>query len=397
MRRLHGAFTAQLLLVCAVSAAIVPSPTNVTLSCQNLKTTVRWEYSEQQPQTSFKVLIISSEGRHESETTDHQYDLSPFIWESERRYEGFHSVNVTAIQGGRKSTPANSQSLSFNELKQAHVRCELDFPPVSLTEGDSGATVTFQNPFYFYEELKTATKTNNVFFSFTVSNSTGDLGTADCGLKDKICRYDFSFPEGVDECVLLDGQLNDRNGVNSVKFRKTSPVCITESAEAHTVTLVILLCVFIIITILAAIVICKVRAYLNEKPSYLKPLAFKPCDKRLFKPDPENISLLVVKHKPCSSEDEGGTPEDHQGAAAAAGARSNGSDQQTAGYGKGDLLEDSSQELDTTDEDSADDSVKTECVVMEEEEEEDRVGEYDRAHHIPDTGDEDVTSVYTQR
>uniref|UniRef100_A0A3B4Y199 Uncharacterized LOC111659455 n=1 Tax=Seriola lalandi dorsalis TaxID=1841481 RepID=A0A3B4Y199_SERLL len=328
----------------------------VTLSCQNLKTTVRWEYSEQQPQTNTSNYSFIFH-----ETTDHQYDLSPFIWESERRYEGFHSVNVTAIQGGRKSTPANSQSLSFNELKQAHVRCELDFPPVSLTEGDSGATVTFQNPFYFYEELKTATKTNNVFFSFT-----GDLGTADCGLKDKICRYDFSFPEGVDECVLLDGQLNDRNGVNSVKFRKTSPVCITESAGKSGLggdSAVFHLC-----------------ESCSLSPS---PQAFKPCDKRLFKPDPENISLLVVKHKPCSSEDEGGTPEDHQGAAAAAGARSNGSDQQTAGYGKGDLLEDSSQELDTTDEDSADDS--------------DRVGEYDRAHHIPDTGDEDVTSVYTQR
>ncbi|XP_022623386.1 uncharacterized protein LOC111238244 isoform X2 [Seriola dumerili] len=402
MRRLHGAFTAQLLLVCAVSAVIVPSPTNVTLSCQNLKTTVRWEYSEQQPQTSFEVLIISSEGRQKNETTDHQYDLSPFIWESEQRYEGYYSVNVTAVQGGRKSAPAKSQSLSFNEVKPAHVKCELDFPPVSLTEGGSGATVSFYNPVHFYKELQTATKQNNVVFRFTVLNITGKLGTADCRLENTICRYDFSFPEGVDECVSLDGELFDRNFINSVKFRQTSPVCVTESAEVHMVTLTILLCVFIIIIILAAIAIYKVRAYLNEKSIHPTFLKFIPSDKRyVFKTNEENISPLVVEDNSYSSEEEGGTPEDHRGGGGCGGGgRSNGSDQLTAGYGGGDLLEDSSQEPDTADEDSADDSVKTECVMIEEEEEEEwevRVGAYDCAHNIPDTGDEQVNVVYTQR
>lgn len=40
----------------------VPPPTNVAVSCQNLKVTVSWEYSQQQPETSFRVHIKGATG-----------------------------------------------------------------------------------------------------------------------------------------------------------------------------------------------------------------------------------------------------------------------------------------------------------------------------------------------
>ncbi|KAG7235728.1 hypothetical protein INR49_002297 [Caranx melampygus] len=48
----RGAFTVPLLLVCAVSAITVPPPENVTLSCDNLNTTVSWDYRDREPGTS---------------------------------------------------------------------------------------------------------------------------------------------------------------------------------------------------------------------------------------------------------------------------------------------------------------------------------------------------------
>lgn len=58
------------------------------------------------------------------ETTDHQYDLSPFVWESEERYMDYYVVTVTAIQGGVLSEPVKSKSFTFNRLKPATMECE---------------------------------------------------------------------------------------------------------------------------------------------------------------------------------------------------------------------------------------------------------------------------------
>ncbi|KAG7220260.1 hypothetical protein INR49_018316 [Caranx melampygus] len=197
----RGAFTVPLLLLCAVSAITVPPPENVTLSCDNLKTTVSWDYRDREPGTSFIGAT--------AETSDLHFDLTSFVWESPQHYTAFHSVNVTAVRQHRKSKPVKSNSLSFSKNKKAHVNCLLDFPPVNLTVDKSGRTIRFENPLSFYSELRQAVNETDVSFEFSVSSNS------------PICRYDLP-----DECVLLDGRLDGKKTF-PVYFRRTESVCPT--------------------------------------------------------------------------------------------------------------------------------------------------------------------------
>ncbi|KAE8300601.1 hypothetical protein D5F01_LYC00746 [Larimichthys crocea] len=116
-----GLFTALLLLISGVSVETVPSPTNVTVNCHNPKVIVSWKYSNEQPQTIFRVEIISSFG------------------------------------------------CRFNNLKTTSLKCILQFPLVNLNEKDSGATVNFMNPYHHYKELKQASKSALASFTVTVT------------------------------------------------------------------------------------------------------------------------------------------------------------------------------------------------------------------------------------
>uniref|UniRef100_A0A3Q3KTR0 Interferon gamma receptor 1 n=1 Tax=Mastacembelus armatus TaxID=205130 RepID=A0A3Q3KTR0_9TELE len=223
-----GGAISVLLLIGGVSAVIaaVPPPEKVDVTCQNLKTTVSWDYSEDQPQTSFTVALGGS-GRHfETNTTDHQYDLSHFIWGSEQQYMDLHYVTVTAIQGGNRSEPVESKTFSFNTLKTVNVKCELDFPPANLTVQESVATVTFQNPLHVYKELKEAVRDDSASIKFRVSP--GGESDQTCSLTQKVCRYDVQLPEDGGMCVKLEGRLCNNNCLSWVVFKETK-ICPSDS------------------------------------------------------------------------------------------------------------------------------------------------------------------------
>lgn len=59
-----------------------------------------------------------------NETTDHQLDLSHFVWVSEERYMALHEVTVAAIQGGHQSEQIKSKTFAFNSLKTADIKCK---------------------------------------------------------------------------------------------------------------------------------------------------------------------------------------------------------------------------------------------------------------------------------
>uniref|UniRef100_A0A4W6G8E8 Uncharacterized protein n=1 Tax=Lates calcarifer TaxID=8187 RepID=A0A4W6G8E8_LATCA len=219
----------------------VPPPTNVTLSCQNLKTTVSWEYNKHQPQTNstfstfFFFLNLDS--------INHQYDLSRFIWESTDRYKDIHSVTVIGV---------------------------LNFPPVNLTVEDSRSTVSFQNPLLFYKELKQATKPDTYFdFSVSSDNVSRHICTV---IKEPICRFDFSFPEGVEECVTLVGWLMTGQRTDWVAFNKTGRICHTDSTgksepggtNVHWVILAVVLGCLVLVITAVTISVCCVKAWTTK-------------------------------------------------------------------------------------------------------------------------------------
>lgn len=57
-------------------------------------------------------------------TTDHQYNLTRYIWPDESSYMDVFYVTVTAEQGSNRSEPVQSKTFSFNTLKTTDIKCE---------------------------------------------------------------------------------------------------------------------------------------------------------------------------------------------------------------------------------------------------------------------------------
>lgn len=255
------AFTALLVSIVAgstVHGTVIPEPQNVTLKCEKQFPILQWDYSHQQPQTLFRVNISGSAGAHEYETTEHRFDLSKFIWESEDRYMAYHSVSVTAVMGGIKSNSVKPISFTFNQMKLADIICELDFPTVTLT---AEGTVSFPNPFSFYPELEQAIKPKSALFWFEISASGNDY-EGDCRVDQKICKYDLSVSDNVETCIKLKGWLMEGNEVGRVRFRETDDVCPSPSIGVHWAVIIVMLAVFFVLLVIIIFFVCNERAWM---------------------------------------------------------------------------------------------------------------------------------------
>lgn len=354
---LDGAFTV-LLLISGASAVSVPPPTKVVVSCQNLKVTVSWEYSKPQPQTTFRVQVKGSTVNEEETTTDHQYDLSHFVWASDKRYMGFNYVSVTAIQGGHRSDPAPSKTFSFSAHKTADIICKLNFPPVDLKVEDSGAKVMFRNPLHYYSELKQAD--NSASFKFTVSPG----GEGECLRSQEICVCEIEFPEGAEQCVNLTGSLIVDNQL--VSFSETHNICPSIPPWVYVTVGIILLFVLVVVLTVVSIMIYKTRPRKRKTPIQLENLPNR--GKQYYTVTPPHISTVLIR----LTVNEPGTEEE---------------------------AERLTSEGQKTNEDySSDGSVKTECTSVDEEEEkgEESMSSYDRPQNLQvDMGDAEMVTGYS--
>ncbi|NP_001347765.1 interferon gamma receptor 1 precursor [Stegastes partitus] len=404
-----GVFPTLLLLISGVSTATVPPPANVIVSCQNVRTTVSWDYSDQQPHTDFRVNVSGTSGNwNESVTTEHQFDLSHFVWKSEENYKDFLYVTVTAEQGGSRSEGVKSNTFSFNDVKTVETRCFLDFPPVDVKVDESRATVSFPNPVSFYKELERTINRNAApVFKYVVSTATN--GNADfeqfedvCMVNHDTCKLGKQLPAGV-KCVNLTGGLFDRS---QLVFREVVQRCAPGPVVFHVVMLaVILLFVLVLITTVVVVYICKTNAWTfntHDKPSVLEE-DFKQTGRKQYHTLPKDDFSVVSVDGPqrllVSTEDSNPSKDLHNSSAA--------SDQCGSLYMERQLSESSNQELEDaeltsgasgTDSDSADGSVKTESVSMGSEDDDEQLleqGPYDRRHAVMlDMGDGDMATGY---
>ncbi|XP_041642258.1 interferon gamma receptor 1 [Cheilinus undulatus] len=381
---LDGAFTALLVLIGGVSAGIVPPPTGLTVSCENLNVTARWRYLRQDPNTRFRLHISGDAWDYTNETSDHHYDLTPFVWKSEEHYMGVHSVNVTAILGENQSRPVASGTFTFNDLRTANIKCQLAFPPVDLKVDDLEATVTFTNPFHFYPELKLVKKP---YFEFWVTTVNGEK-RGECLERQKTCLLGFLLPEDEDQCVTLKGRLY--NGiVHFLVFNETGSICLDTPADFHGILLIFLLLgVFIVVSVITAC-ICLTKSWTFKKEEPGLPTSLNPpadLKKQFFTQKEEDYSAVVLientpmKSSSMSSED-GGLP------ASGDESEAEGLLGSVGPYADGNCLENSDQQLepgDSREDNSGDDSVKTEIILIDVEEggEEDKREEKEEKENV---------------
>ncbi|XP_060905133.1 interferon gamma receptor 1 [Labrus mixtus] len=365
-----GAFRALLLLlVSGVSAGIVLPPTNLTVSCNNVNIMASWQSSRQQPNTRFRVHFKGAAGEEKKETTDHNFDLSQFVWRSEERYMEVHSVSVIAILGGNQSEPVQSETFTFNEFKTSDMKCKLDFPPMDLKVDDSNGTVTFRNPVHFYRELRQAVGK----FEFDVTTTDGKMITGTCLADQENCQREIT---DVDKCVTLRGRLYDGNGICYVVFNEAGPICLDTTSEKkkptdqgrdiHVILLIVLLLVIFTVVSVIVVSICLTKSWTFKKdepslPNVLKP--YTDIRKQYFTGNDyiqKYSAVRLIKNKPSKSPSiSSGDDDNLQGS-------NDGSDvhYQYGCYRDGRCLENRNQqpelECSRSGDDSADDSVKTE-------------------------------------
>ncbi|KAM7010090.1 interferon gamma receptor 1 [Tautogolabrus adspersus] len=377
-----------LLLVSGVSAGIVLPPTNLTVSCDNLNVIASWQYSRQQPNTRFIVHFKGLARNDKKETTDHHVDLSQFVWESAERYMEVHYVSVIAILGENQSEPVRSQTFSFNELRTSHIKCKLAFPPVDLEVDDSEATVSFKNPFYYYRELQQAVGKGAAIFEFNVTTADGKNVTGTCPVDQKKCRCEITYPEDMEKCVTLRGRLFDSKGIRYIEvFNETGPICPDTTTAPHIILLLVLLIVTSMVVIGIIVSICLTKSWTMKKeepsiPDFLMP--GQDIKKPYFTVPENDYSTVILMGKPrknlsVSSEEDDNLQDSKDGSEVHV---------PDSNYGEGGLLENSSQQLELgcsrSDDDSADDSVKTEIFMIDMEEEKDEekeTGEDEEKEH----------------
>ncbi|XP_026027851.1 interferon gamma receptor 1 isoform X2 [Astatotilapia calliptera] len=361
-------------------------PTNVRVSCQNVKVSVRWDYRTQ-PQIFRGTL---HPWNCTFETTDHEYDLSNCIWKSgDERYLKFMYVSVAAVQGGIKSEAEKSNTFSFNSFVTVDTKCSLEFPPVEIKLKEKMSTVSFQNPLKFYKEMDT----REYQIDFTVKNEQGEFTTS-C-TDEKICQCDnVSFKEGVKKCVNVSGTLFVGVGAQQVEFKETETCTISPPQRSNEVILAaVLSALLLFVLIVVTACICKLKAW-TFNPSDTLPSSLKDSagnqSKHPTNPTRPHISRISVESLGSSQDD----PEETvllKDTGQSADNSSAGSDYNPSNscYAERPHLDSSDSDRSGTDDDSGDDSVKTECVSIEER------SAYDCPHVMMDMGGGDMVTGYT--
>ncbi|NP_001347849.1 interferon gamma receptor 1b precursor [Salmo salar] len=245
-----------MVLVTAVST-LVPPPENVTVSCTNFQTTVYWNYSELLNQTLSKLILHGDLNDHSfllDSTKPHHYDLPPFIWNAKELDRYF--VTITASDGTVESASLESSIFTFSRDLTADITCKLDFPAVKVSMKDMEVTVSFDNPYHLYTELKESrirVDDKSLLYHVTYENTDGPF---ECQIKDKVCRHHFTVLEKKEQyCVSLEGYAKS----HTVMFSRIGPICGYEHKTISLESSLLMILSLIIIGIVAFVVFVIIR------------------------------------------------------------------------------------------------------------------------------------------
>ncbi|XP_070964963.1 interferon gamma receptor 1-like [Oncorhynchus clarkii lewisi] len=244
-----------MVLVTAVST-LVPPPENVTVSCNNFQTTVYWNYSELLRQPLFKLKINSDLNLSFPlvPTKQHHYDLAHFIWNAKELDRYF--VTITASDETGESASLESSIFTFSRDLTADIKCKLDFPAVKVSMKDMEVTVSFDNPYHLYTELKESRiREDDKHFLYHVTYENTE-SSFKCQIKDKVCCHHFTVRENKEQyCVSLEENAMS----HKVMFSRIGPICGDEDKTISLKSSLLMLLPLIIIGIVAFVVFVTIR------------------------------------------------------------------------------------------------------------------------------------------
>uniref|UniRef100_A0AAR2LWM3 Fibronectin type-III domain-containing protein n=1 Tax=Pygocentrus nattereri TaxID=42514 RepID=A0AAR2LWM3_PYGNA len=169
----------------------LPSPSNVTITCDSYGVMVSWTSSGLSENASFNLQLKSN--------NPHQYNISELLQDTGYNH---YLVEVKARDGEYESPPADSKKFSFSYLQNADIQCNLAFPPVDLIPGERRLFFRFSNPLQLYRRtpaLRSLTAAESLCY---------DVFDNRFECTSKTCEGNVSFPVEQEEyCVKLSGRI----------------------------------------------------------------------------------------------------------------------------------------------------------------------------------------------
>lgn len=288
----------------------VAAPEEVRVRCGDEKPLVSWNYSSDQP-TNFTVQLLGSGRSYHIRTRAHELDLSSYVWSSPAQMLEYFYVLVTAEQEPNRSKPSNSPSFSYNGLKPVDQSCNLTFPPINLTREGADATLSMENPLYFYKELRDI-KHSAVF----KLNIIKEHGHKEEWCFHKICKFSVDLPEDAEPCVNLTGSIEPRPGAE-INFQQIDRVCITPPTDGLWLVAILVVVIFVCVIALLSVAVCKYRAWAFPKiptPQTLKLPSSPNFRSSMTQPDPVYSPVQITGPRPETTLDleSPSPPEIHQ-------------------------------------------------------------------------------------
>ncbi|XP_005804242.1 interferon gamma receptor 1-like [Xiphophorus maculatus] len=293
-----------------VSAALVAPPTNVTLTCRNLRNILHWDYENDVPGLRFHVLISSDSEmpgcppEMELNESSRQADLS-FLSNEDNVY----FIRLKAVLGEDESTFAPKNGIEFTYFSSAldGEKCLLDIPPVGITTlQHHHMQVHFKHPWLVYKDglsgckkRKKSHQENNKLpnFKYTVKVVGQDKShTIDC--EEAVCETRLQVDMKQDKhCLKINGELKMMTVVSTKEFctQKAPPPL------NHTGLIVgITIAVIATVAFVATMVFWKKT---RPTPHKFKPFIIPKPKTLAFKPLSDETSPVRVDPSPKSPEE----------------------------------------------------------------------------------------------
>ncbi|KAL7852374.1 hypothetical protein SRHO_G00181590 [Serrasalmus rhombeus] len=278
-------FTAVLLSgLTAGSSFELPSPSNVTITCDSYGVMVSWTSSGLSENASFTLQLKSNNPSPHIfiNTSSHQYNISELLQDTGYNH---YLVEVKARDGEYESPPADSKKFSFSYLQNADIQCNLAFPPVDLIPGERKLFFRFSNPLQLYRHtpaLRNLTAAESLrYFDFN--------NKFECTSESKTCEGNVSFEEEQEEyCVKLSGF------IRQTILEETKDLCYYGSLAPRVPITVYLIPLFIFLACCALSLAYFLAKKINKK---IKEKYLSKFPENLIKPgpriDPKTMFLIV--------------------------------------------------------------------------------------------------------
>ncbi|KAI5108555.1 interferon gamma receptor 1-like precursor [Silurus meridionalis] len=274
-------------LITTVCAVPLPTVTNISLSCHNLKNVLSWKYNE----PDHPEFIINIQNYGNGLTTVRTNATFLDITEYTQGAENSFYVTVEA-EGSEQNASSQGISFSYNEDAPTDITCVVDFPALEVSVLPHKVILSFRHPSNVHED-----ESFNDDFQYTISYN-GTEKTCTCMVEEEEeeeCTEELHLYESLNgRCI----NLLIKGTINSIPMEISRKVCGDKAVYTDWVLLLtILICClvgFLLLMLLVFLVYKKLTQPDSEITIFTKLLRIVNSDHIVNEPEEPTMSKVTT-------------------------------------------------------------------------------------------------------